>query len=169
MGHLTDKEAHNCSKRSDAHTAALRSYYAQNGVSAYNLDEPLEALLTLNGRSKRSCIPDCQKRYVKLSRTPILSLFVSLGDGIIPLTMTKQTVFSDNPSEGNSDKGPSERSHQEESNPEETETQIQRQALTPPYRSKLGLEAKFRQNLNTPKLNIDMYVEMCKLRITLYK
>ena len=53
--------------QSNAATAALRSFYVQSSAPSYNLDEALEALLTLTVRSKRAFILECQKKLYKLS------------------------------------------------------------------------------------------------------
>ena len=49
---MSSDEAKNCKERADAVTQALKAYYQQPGASKYNLDEALNALVTLANRSK---------------------------------------------------------------------------------------------------------------------
>ena len=47
---VSSEEADNCKERADAVTQAIKAYYQQPGASKYNLDEALNALLTLTER-----------------------------------------------------------------------------------------------------------------------
>ena len=49
---ISSEEAINCKERADASTQALRAYYQQPVASQYNLNEALDALVTLTDRSK---------------------------------------------------------------------------------------------------------------------
>ena len=51
ISQLFDKEGVNCLKSSGV-SAVFISYYAQSSDSSYNLDEALEALLTLTTRNE---------------------------------------------------------------------------------------------------------------------
>ena len=93
MSHLSDKEGDNYVNRSDAVTAALRSYHTQSGVSSNDLDKAREALLTLTASSKRAFTTDFQKGFAELSRDPKLSLHMVLDDRII-LQATRQQGLS---------------------------------------------------------------------------
>ena len=46
---MSSDEAKNCKERADAATQALKAYYQQLAASQYNLDEALNALVTLTG------------------------------------------------------------------------------------------------------------------------
>ena len=50
---MSTQEANECKTCVDASTQALRTYYQQEGVSSYNLNEALDALVTLTDRSQR--------------------------------------------------------------------------------------------------------------------
>ena len=48
---ISTQEATECKTHVDASTQALRTYYQQEGASSYNLNEALDALVTLTDRS----------------------------------------------------------------------------------------------------------------------
>ena len=50
---MSSEEADNCKERADATTQALKAYYQQPAASQYNLDEALNALVTLTERSQK--------------------------------------------------------------------------------------------------------------------
>ena len=51
---MSSQEANNCKERANAATQALKAYYQQPAASQYDLDEALNALVTLTKRSQIS-------------------------------------------------------------------------------------------------------------------
>ena len=53
---MSNHEADECKNHADDSTQALRTYYQQAGAAQYNLNDSLDALVTLTDRSqKTSC------------------------------------------------------------------------------------------------------------------
>ena len=50
---MSSEEANQCKERADASTQALKAYYKQPGATQYNLNEALDALVTLTDRSQK--------------------------------------------------------------------------------------------------------------------
>ena len=50
---MSSEEANNCKERANASTQALRAYYQQLVASQYNLNEALNALVTLTDSSQK--------------------------------------------------------------------------------------------------------------------
>ena len=50
---MSSDKANNCKERADASTQALRAYYQQPTASQYNLNEELDAFVTLTDRSQK--------------------------------------------------------------------------------------------------------------------
>ena len=72
---MSSEEANNCKERADAATQAIKAYYQQPGASNYNLDEALNALLTLTERSQKIVHAEQQKKFLELSQKPTLALY----------------------------------------------------------------------------------------------
>ena len=72
---MSSEEANNCKERANAATQALKAYYQQPGASKYNLDEALNALVTLTKRSQKLVHAEQQKKFLELSRKPSLALY----------------------------------------------------------------------------------------------
>ena len=51
---MSTQEATECKTHADASTEALRTYYQQDGASPYNLNDALDALMTLTDRSQKT-------------------------------------------------------------------------------------------------------------------
>ena len=58
---MSSEEANNCKERANASTQALRAYYQQSAAFQYNLDEALDALVTLTDRSQKPVHAEQQK------------------------------------------------------------------------------------------------------------
>ena len=75
---MSNQEADECKGMADALTQALRTYYQQAGVSQFNLNEALDALVTLTDRSQRTVHSEQQKKFTELSNRPTLALYMAL-------------------------------------------------------------------------------------------
>ena len=64
---MSSSEANNCKERVDASTQALRSYYQQPMASQYNLNEALDAPVTLTDRSQKPVRAEQQKKFHELT------------------------------------------------------------------------------------------------------
>ena len=67
---MSTQEATECKTHVDASTQALRTYYQQEGASSYNLNDALDALVTLTDRSQKTVHAEQQKRFLELSNRP---------------------------------------------------------------------------------------------------
>ena len=52
---MSSEEANHCKDRAVASIQTLRAYYQQPGATQYNLNEALDALVTLTDRSTKTC------------------------------------------------------------------------------------------------------------------
>ena len=89
---MSTQEANECKTRVDASTQALRTYYQQEGASLYNLNEALDALVTLTDISKKTVHSEQQKRFLELSNKPILALYMGFPDQLIPAEIENQRL-----------------------------------------------------------------------------
>ena len=72
---MSSEEANNCKERADASTQALRAYYQQPMASQYNLNDALDALVTLTDRSQKLVHAEQQKKFLEFSNKPSLALY----------------------------------------------------------------------------------------------
>ena len=56
-----------CKERVDASTQALKAYYKQLGTYQYNLNEALDALVTLTDRSQKLVHAEQQKKFFRIN------------------------------------------------------------------------------------------------------
>ena len=61
LSRMSNHEADVHKNHADASTQALRTYYQQVGAAKYNLNEALDALVTLTDRSQKSAHAEQQK------------------------------------------------------------------------------------------------------------
>ena len=80
---VSSEETNNCKERADASTQALRAYYQQSVASQYNLDEALDALVTLTDRSQK-LVHAKQKKFLELSQKPPIALYIGCPEQFIP-------------------------------------------------------------------------------------
>ena len=81
---MSSEEANNCKERSNALTQAPRAYYQQSVASHYNLNEALDALVTLNDRSQETCTCRAtQKKFLELSQKPSMALYTGCPEQFI--------------------------------------------------------------------------------------
>ena len=80
---MSTQEANECKTHVDASTQALRTYYQQEGASSYNLNETLDAVVTLTDRSQKTVHSEQQKRFLDLSNKPTLALYMGFPDQLI--------------------------------------------------------------------------------------
>ena len=88
---MSNHEADECKGRADASTQALRTYYQQAGASQFNLNEALDALVTLTDRSQRTVHSEQQKKFTELSNRPTIALYMGLADHLIPSDVKNQS------------------------------------------------------------------------------
>ena len=81
---MSSEEANNCKERADALTQALKAYYQQSVASQYNLDEALDALVTLIDRSQKLVHAEQQKKFLELSQKPSLALYTGCPEQFMP-------------------------------------------------------------------------------------
>ena len=79
---MSSEEANNCKERADASTQALREYYQQPTASQYNLNEALDALVTLTDTSQKQVHAEQQKKFLEFSNKPSLALYTGCPDQI---------------------------------------------------------------------------------------
>ena len=90
---ISSEEANNCKERADASTQALRAYYYQLSVaSQYNLNEALDALVTLTDRSQKLVHAEQQKKFLELSQKPSMALYTGCPDQFIPDQIKNQRL-----------------------------------------------------------------------------
>ena len=89
---MSTQEASECKTCMDASTQALRTYYQQEGASPYNLNEALDALVTLTDRSQKTVHSEQQKRCLELSNKPTLALYMGFPEQLIPAEIKNQRL-----------------------------------------------------------------------------
>ena len=89
LSRMSSYEADECKNQADASTQALRTYYQQAGASQFNLNEALDALVTLTDRSQRTVHSEQQKKFTELSNRPTLALYMGFSDQLIPCDVKK--------------------------------------------------------------------------------
>ena len=87
---MSTHEANECKTRMDASTQAFRTYYQQEGAAQYNLNEALDALVTLTDRSQKTVHSEQQKSFLELSNKPTLALYMGFPDQLIPSDIKNQ-------------------------------------------------------------------------------
>ena len=89
---MNTHEANECKTCTDTSTQALRTYYQQEGAAQYNLNEALDALVTLTNRSQKTVHSEQQKRFLELSNKPSLALYMGFPDQLIPSDIKNQRL-----------------------------------------------------------------------------
>ena len=89
---MSSDEAKNCKERADAVTQALKAYYQQAVASQYNLDEALNALVTLTKRSQKLVHAEQQKKFLELSQKPSLALYSGCPENFMPEHIKNQRL-----------------------------------------------------------------------------
>ena len=92
LSRMSNYEAEECKHQADASTQALRTYYQQVGASQFNLNEALEALVTLTDRSQRTVHSEQQKKFTELSNRPTLALYMGFSDQLTPSDVKNQRL-----------------------------------------------------------------------------
>ena len=87
---MSTQEAIECKTHIDASTQALRTYYQQEGTSSYNLNEALDAIVTLIDRSQKTVHAEQQKRFLELSNRPTIALYMGFPEQLIPAEIKNQ-------------------------------------------------------------------------------
>ena len=89
---MSSDEAKNCKERADVLTQALKAYYQQLAASQYNLDEALNALVTLTERSQKLVHAEQQKKFLELSHKPSLALYSRCPENFMPEHIKNQRL-----------------------------------------------------------------------------
>ena len=89
---MSNHEADEFKGRADALTQALRTYYQQARASQNNLNEALDALVTLTDRSQRTVHSEQQKKFTELSNRLTLALYMGFADHLIPSDVKNQRL-----------------------------------------------------------------------------
>ena len=88
---MSSEEANNCKERADAFTQVLRGYYQQPLAFQYNLNEALDALVTLTDRSQKLVHAE-QQKFLEFSNRPSLALYAGCPDQFIPDQIKNQRL-----------------------------------------------------------------------------
>ena len=126
---MSTQEANECKTHVDASTQALRTYYQQERASSYNLNEALDALVTLTDRSQKTVHSEQQKGFLELSNKPALTLYMGFPDQLIPAEIKNQRLQPFLP--------PRERS---QSRPTQGDKEIRRSTSKPQGETQSGLQ-----------------------------
>ena len=62
------------------------------GAAQYNLNEALDALVTLTDRSQKTVHAEQQKRFTELSNKPTLALYMGFPEQLIPADIKNQRL-----------------------------------------------------------------------------
>ena len=89
---MSSDEAKNCKERADAATQALKAHYQQPAASQYNLDEALNALVTLTERSQKLVHAEQQKKFLELNHKPSLALYSGCPENFMPEHIKNQRL-----------------------------------------------------------------------------
>ena len=89
---MSSEEANNCKERANASTQALRAYYQQPAASQYNLNEALDALVTLTHRSQKLVHAEQQKKFLELSQKPSMALYTGCPEHFMPDQIKNQRL-----------------------------------------------------------------------------
>ena len=89
---MSSEEANNCKDRVDASTQALRAYYQQSTASQYNLNEALDALVTLTDRTQKLVHAEQQKKFLELSNKPSLTHYTGCPEQFVPDQIKNQRL-----------------------------------------------------------------------------
>ena len=122
---MTSEEANNCKDRADASTQALRAYNQQPMATQYNLNEALDALVTLTDRSQKHMHAEQQKKFLELSNKPSLDLYMGCPEQFLPDQIKNQRLqpFLPPPGKGvNSDPSKGEENQSSEQETKETQS-----------------------------------------------
>ena len=95
MASMSEVEAQECTSRAEAATQALHVYYQQPRASAYNIDEDLDALVTLTEWGQKAVHLEQQHRhYSELSGKPLVALYTDIPDHLVPPEFKNQKSHS---------------------------------------------------------------------------
>ena len=99
LSHKSTQEANECKNWADASTQALKAYYQQLGAAQYNLNEALNALVTLTDRSQKTVHSEQQKKILELSNKLTLALYMGFPEQFVPSEIKNQqtATFSASP------------------------------------------------------------------------
>ena len=89
---MSSEEANNCKERANVLTQPLRAYYQQSVASQYNLDETLDALVTLTDRSQKLVNAEQPKKFLELSQKPSMALYTGCPEQFIPDQIKNQRL-----------------------------------------------------------------------------
>ena len=89
---MSSEEANNCKEIADASMQALRAYYQQPAASQYNLNEALDAFVTLTDRSQKLVHTEQQKKFLEFSNKPSMALYIGCPDQFIPDQINNQRL-----------------------------------------------------------------------------
>ena len=92
LSRMSNHEADECKNHTDASTQALRTYYQQAGAAQYNLNEALDALVTLTDRSQKTVHAEQQKRFTELSNKTTVALYMGFPEQLIPSDIKNQRL-----------------------------------------------------------------------------
>ena len=92
LSNMSNHEADECKSHADASTQALKTYYQQVRAAQYNLNEAINALVTLTGRSQKTVHSEQQKKFLELSNKPTLVLYTGFPDYLSPSEIKNQRL-----------------------------------------------------------------------------
>ena len=65
LSQMSTQEANECKNQTDDSMQVLKAYYQQPGAAQYNLNEALDALVTLTDRSQKTAHSEQQKKFLR--------------------------------------------------------------------------------------------------------
>ena len=90
---MSSEEPSQCEERVDALTLALKAYYKQPGATQYNLNEALDALVTLTDRSQTLIHAEQQKKFLELKPCKLsLALHMDCPEHLVPYEIRNQRL-----------------------------------------------------------------------------
>ena len=92
LSNMSNHEADECKSHADASTQVIKTYYQQAGAAQYNLNEALDALVTLTDRSQKTVHSEQQKKFLQLSNKPILALYMGFPEHLVPSEIKSQRL-----------------------------------------------------------------------------
>ena len=89
---MSSEEVNQCKDRVDASTQALKAYYQQPRATEYNLNDALDAQLTLTDRLQKLVHAEQQKKFLELSNKPSFALNMVFPEQLVPDEIQNQRL-----------------------------------------------------------------------------
>ena len=87
---MSGKEANNHKSQTEAATEALRTLYRQPQAENYNVNQALNALLSLTERSRSLLTDEAYKKLIKLRKFPRIHLYQRVPNNLVPVKIKQE-------------------------------------------------------------------------------